>query len=288
MERTFRVSVRELVAFSFFSPDILPSTDTEALLTGTQAHKARQSVFDGETEQTIKHVYQIQDTELLVFGRMDAYVEGEEPFVEEIKHCKDIPEEVRSEHRAQALCYAAMLAEEKAQLYPLPGYPFDPCKRTTGRVDRFCTIRFDTNNYSVSVSYCGREVSVKASPELVSIYYGGQCIAKHHRCHERKQYIYSLEHYLPILEKKGRAVFYAKPVQETLPEYFTQWLQRQNLSPKEIVEILYRCKDEEFETIMTEAPCHTTPVPIEDSVVVQAVDLQIYDAFLRGKAGSAV
>lgn len=113
MERTFRVSVRELVAFSFFSPDILPSADTEALLTGTQAHKARQSVFDGETEQIIKHVYQIQDTELLVFGRMDAYVDGEEPFVEEIKHCKATPEEVRPEHRAQALCYAAMLAEEK-------------------------------------------------------------------------------------------------------------------------------------------------------------------------------
>lgn len=181
-----------------------------------------------------------------------------------------------------------MLLEEKAQLYPLPGYPFDPYKRTTGRVDRFCTFRFDTNNYSVPVSYCGREVSVKASPELVSIYYGGQCIAAHRRCHGRKQYIYSLEHYLPILEKKGRAVFYAKPVQETLPEYFAQWLQRQNLSPKEIVEILYRCKDENFETIMTEASCHTAPVPIKDSVVVQAVDLQIYDAFLRGKAGSAV
>ena len=58
-------------------------------------------------------------------------------------------------------------------------YPFDPCKRSTGRVDRFCTIRFDSNNYSVPCELCGREVSVKASPETVSIYLGGTCIAQH-------------------------------------------------------------------------------------------------------------
>ena len=45
----------------------------------------------------------------------------------------------------------AMLAQEK--LYPFPGYPFDPCKRSSGRVDRFCTVRFDTNNYSVPAAY---------------------------------------------------------------------------------------------------------------------------------------
>lgn len=69
-----------------------------------------------------------------------------------------------------------MLTRERGKLYPLPGYPFDPCKRVTGRVDRFCTVRFDTNNYSVPAAYCGREVSVKAGPETVSIYFEGQCM----------------------------------------------------------------------------------------------------------------
>ena len=46
-----------------------------------------------------------------------------------------------------------LLEQEKEHLYPLPKYPFDPCKRSTGHVDRFCTVRFGTNNYSpVSVS----------------------------------------------------------------------------------------------------------------------------------------
>lgn len=190
--------------------------------------------------------------------------------------------------RGKEASVGAMLASEKALLYPLPGYPFDPCKRASGRVDRFCTVRFDTNNYSVPAAYCGREVAVKASPETVSIYFEGLCIARHRRCLERKQNIYVLEHYLPLLEKKGRAIFYARPVRDTLPEYFIQWLQKQELSPKELVEILRRCLDEDCETVMAEATCHTTSAQIEDAVVVQAVDLHVYDTFLRGKAGAAV
>ena len=190
--------------------------------------------------------------------------------------------------RGKEASVGTMFASEKALLYPLPGYPFDPCKRVFGRVDRFCTVRFDTNNYSVPAAYCGQEVAIKAGPETVSIYYEGQCVAQHRRCLERKQNVYVLEHYLPLLEKKGRAIFYAKPVQDTLPEYFLHWLQKQNLSPKELVEILHRCQNEDYETIMAESAFHTAPVHIEDTVIVQAVDLHVYDTFLRGKAGAAV
>lgn len=190
--------------------------------------------------------------------------------------------------RGKEASVGEMLTREREKLYPLPGYPFDACKRAAGRVDRFCTVRFDTNNYSVPAAYCGREVSVKAGPETVSIYFEGQCIAQHHRCLDRQQSIYKLEHYLHLLEKKGRAIFYARPVQEALPAYFLNWLQKQALSPKELVEILSRCREEDCESIMTEASCHAAPVQIEDTVVVQAVDLHAYDAFLCGKAGAVV
>ncbi len=182
----------------------------------------------------------------------------------------------------------SMLAEEQKCLYPLPGYPFDCCKRSTGRVDRFCTVRFDSNNYSVPCEFCGREVSVKASPETVSIYLGGACIARHKRCLEKKKTIYDLSHYLPLLEKKGRAIFYAKPVQETIPEYFLRWLRSQNLSPKELVDILRRCREENYMAVMQQAPTHIDPAEIRDAVVVQAVDLHLYDVFIHGKAGAAV
>ena len=100
--------------------------------------------------------------------------------------------------------------------------------------------------------------------------------------------MYALEHYLPLLEKKGRAIFYARPVQDSLPGYFLKWLQAQDLTPKELVQILRRCQEETFESIMSESPVHTVPAQIEDTVPVQAVDLQVYDTFLQGKVGAAV
>lgn len=68
--------------------------------------------------------------------------------------------------------------------------------------------------------YCGKEVAVKAGPETIYIYFDEQCIAAHRRCFDRRQNIYTLDHYLPLLEKRGRAILYAEPVRETLPEYF--------------------------------------------------------------------
>ena len=39
---------------------------------------------------------------------------------------------------------------------------------------------------------------------------------------------------------------------------------------------------------MNETPFHDAPAQIEDTVIVQAVDLHMYDAFLAGKAEGAV
>lgn len=105
---------------------------------------------------------------------------------------------------------------------------------------------------------------------------------------DRRQAIYKLEHYLPLLEKKGRAIFYARPVQDTLPRNFLDWLQKQRLSPKELVELLRRCQEEDCDAIMTQSSCHAPSAQIQDTVVVQEVDLHLYDAFLRGKVGAAV
>lgn len=113
MNETFRISVRELVAFSFFEPDILPAGDMSALLAGTLAHKARQARSEGEAEVSIKHAFSTPDGELLLYGRIDVLIDGEPPLIEEIKLGKDGWKVPLPEHRAQAVCYAAMLALEK-------------------------------------------------------------------------------------------------------------------------------------------------------------------------------
>lgn len=113
MKERFRISVRELVAFSFFEEDILPAGDMSVLLAGTLAHKARQNRIEGETEVSIKHAFSTADGEVLVYGRMDVLIDGEIPLIEEIKLGTDGLSAPLPQHRAQAVCYAAMLALEK-------------------------------------------------------------------------------------------------------------------------------------------------------------------------------
>ncbi len=107
-----RVSVRELVAFSFFPPDITPGGGVAEMLAGTRAHIAREAAQDEgfETERPIARTAEAQGASATVYGRMDAYRPGDPPLIEEIKHCLRTPEAALPEHRAQAVLYAAMLA----------------------------------------------------------------------------------------------------------------------------------------------------------------------------------
>lgn len=175
--------------------------------------------------------------------------------------------------------------QEQTALYPLPIYPYDPAKRAQAKVSAFCTVRYDTNNYSVPVQYCGKRVTVKALPEQIEIYLGGELLASHQRCFDRQQNIYSLEHYLPLLQKKGRAVFQAKPVRDNVPDSFLDWLKRQELNPKGLVALLEQSLVIGFDAVMRgEVPTAVPPTPeIHDVVQVAAVDLSAYDALCRGE-----
>lgn len=177
-----------------------------------------------------------------------------------------------------------MLSEERLALRPLPGHPFETAKRVSCRVDSFGVARYDTNSYSVPHSYAGKEVSVKAYAETIVVFFKGQQIASHKRSFGKYQSVYRLEHYLPILERRGRAIFNAKPVRENLPPEFLNWLQKEAFTHKELVEILYSCVDKGYETVWKNLVLPKEEV-IKDIVVVSAVDLQRYDRLIGAKAG---
>ncbi|NLO85983.1 MAG: hypothetical protein GX096_11245 [Clostridiales bacterium] len=113
METSFRISVRDLVAFTYFQEDILPSGDASLMLAGTQAHKSRQEQTDDHTEYTVKSIFEEMGETMLVFGRIDIFRDGDIPVIEEIKLSSWNQPYAMPEHRAQALCYAAMIAKEK-------------------------------------------------------------------------------------------------------------------------------------------------------------------------------
>ncbi|MCE5343861.1 MAG: ATP-dependent DNA helicase [Eubacteriales bacterium] len=111
MEDTLRVSVRELVAFTYFQPDIQPGGGVAEMLAGTQAHQARESAQADEfaIEKPLQAELASGGERVTLFGRMDAYRAGTPPCVEEIKLCRFPPNAALPEHRAQALLYGAML-----------------------------------------------------------------------------------------------------------------------------------------------------------------------------------
>lgn len=176
---------------------------------------------------------------------------------------------------------------EQSALYPLPSYRYDSAKRVESKVSLYSTVRYDTNSYSVPVQYCGKSVSVKALPERIEVFCNGEKIAQHPRCFLRQQSVYSLEHYLPLLERKGRAIFQARPVRDNVPENFLDWLRKQALKPKELVGALKLSLEIGFDAVMQgQTSVSQTPViKIEDVVDVAAVNLAAYDALCTSREG---
>lgn len=179
-----------------------------------------------------------------------------------------------------------MFEKEQEALRPLPGYEFEIAKCRSVRVNAFATARFDTNDYSVPMSYCGKYVSVKGFSEHIDIFHQGQLIASHERCFGRHTPVYKLEHYLPILEYRGRAIFNAAPVRQNLPETFLEWLKEHTSDHKELVQLLWDCVDVGWEKVWKNNTTPPAPQAIDDVVTVLPVNLEKYDLLTYGKAGA--
>ena len=163
-----------------------------------------------------------------------------------------------------------MFATEKPLLQQLPGYPFETAKSINARVNSFSTVKFRTNNYSVPVIYTGKTVGVKGYPEVIEIYYKGLKIATHTRCFGKNQSIYHLEHYMPLLEERKRAILDAAPVKQNVPPEVLKELRKYKGDYSRMIDILHNY-------IETEKP------KISDPVKIIEVDLHQYDLLGLGK-----
>jgi transposase len=114
---------------------------------------------------------------------------------------------------------AAAWEQERAALRALPFRTFDASIARTAHVNRLSLIRIDHNRYSVPCRYVGQVVEVTVSTYEVGISAKQQVVARHHRCHGRDQTILELEHYLPAIARKPRAVSHAAVVSQLPPIY---------------------------------------------------------------------
>jgi transposase len=98
---------------------------------------------------------------------------------------------------------------DRAAGLPLPERPFDACVVQPGQVDKYQTVRFDGNSYSVPRRWAFRAVSVKGYIDQVTVVADGQMIALHRRSYGHREKILDPLHYLVVLEKKPAALDHA-------------------------------------------------------------------------------
>jgi transposase len=105
---------------------------------------------------------------------------------------------------------AAMVAERDRLLARAPE-GFDLADVTFPLVDKQGCVIVKTNAYSVPIK-AGTRVEGRVYPSHVEIWHGGRRIARHERCHRRRQHVLDLEHYLDVLSHKPGAMAGSKPL----------------------------------------------------------------------------
>jgi transposase len=101
-------------------------------------------------------------------------------------------------------------AEERDVAAKLPGRAFDPCVEQAAVVaDKYQTVAFDGNRYSVPRLHAFGPVTVKGYVDRVVVVARGQIIASHARNYERHVPVLDPIHYLITLSRKPAALDHA-------------------------------------------------------------------------------
>jgi transposase len=105
----------------------------------------------------------------------------------------------------------AALAEERSHLLSRVAEGFDLADVVFPLVDKQGCVTVKTNFYSVPAG-AGTRVEARVYPLHVEVWHAGRLIARHERCHSRRQHVLDLEHYLDVLSHKPGAFAGSKPL----------------------------------------------------------------------------
>jgi transposase len=123
----------------------------------------------------------------------------------------------------KALPVAAMFEHDRAAALPVPVRRFDPCVIQPGQVDKYQTVQFDRNRYSVPRRWAFRVVTVKGYVDRVEVVGDGTPVATHPRSYRRREKILDPLHFLGTLERKPAALDHAPVYRDwQLPAAFAE------------------------------------------------------------------
>jgi len=136
-----------------------------------------------------------------------------------------------------------LLAEDKVAAIALPDDKFDYRKSASTFASSQSLVRYDTNDYSVPVSWAHYQMTIKASFRFIEVFHKDQHIATHCRCWDRECQIFNPLHYLELLKRKPGALDHARPLENLhLPECFNTYRrlleEHRDNGTKEYIQIL--------------------------------------------------
>jgi len=99
-----------------------------------------------------------------------------------------------------------LFEQDRQAALALPARAFDPFVPQTAKVDKYQTVRFDTNRYSVPRRWAFETVTIKAYVDRIEVVAGTGVIAHHARSYARDEWIVQPQHYLAILGRRPAAL----------------------------------------------------------------------------------
>ncbi|GGO37361.1 hypothetical protein GCM10010991_32880 [Gemmobacter aquaticus] len=176
----------------------------------------------------------------------------------------------------------AVFEEECQHLVPYAGR-FDGFHSVPASVSKTCTVRFDSNKYSVLATAVGRPVEVHAHADRIVILQNGAIVCENARAFGRGQTVYNPWHYVPVLERKPGALRNGAPFKDwVLPPAMAairRKLKGSDDGDRQMVQILSCVPDDGLQAV--EAACrealdqgvHSAPIVI-NILAAAAIPLQ--------------
>lgn len=108
---------------------------------------------------------------------------------------------------------ADALEQEQLYLMPMPA-PFDGYIEVLARVSSTCLVTMQRNRYSVPCRLANQMVAVHQYADRIEIVHDYAVAARHIRLLDSDQISYNWQHYIPVIEKKPRALRNGAPFAE--------------------------------------------------------------------------
>jgi hypothetical protein len=169
-----------------------------------------------------------------------------------------------------------MFQQEKGLLYKSSS-PLACSEWIELRADKYSTVSFGTNRYSVPDNLVGCFVEIKVYSHKIEVFHKNNLVAMHERCFERHQWIISIEHYLDTFRKKpgalasSAALAHSPYLKRLYNDFYLE-------TPRDFIELLHYCTHHKVAQMHLEAT-----VSLLINLCTKTIDTEKITALLGNK-----